>query len=385
MIAQTRKDIMTNINNYAGALDKGLEGIQVCSTALSTINNSQLYFRGYLLEDLIENSCFSETSYLLLKAQLPSSQELKDWNQKIALQMNLDEEPALSHFPTQNIHPMAWLRTALSLLGLKKEQNLSSANLESASLSLIAQTPLLISFFHRKRNNLKIINPQNDKSISWNFLYCLRGAEPTEEEAEILDKCLILHADHGLNCSTFSARVTSSSLSDLYSAIVSAVGTLKGMLHGGANEKVMQMLNKISSQEEAVQFVDKALERKEKIMGFGHRVYKEQDPRAKILKAMSKKITKKKGKENLFLISEAMEQRVKNKKGLCANVDFYSASVYHCLDIPTDLFTPVFAMSRMPGWLAHIQEQYSKNRIYRPASLWKGENNKRWKPMESRT
>ena len=253
------------------------------------------------------------------------------------------------------------------------------------SLNLIAKTPLLISFLHRKRQALEPLTPKKDKSLAWNFLYTLHGEVPSKSDAQILDLCLLLHADHELNCSTFSARVTSSSLSDIYSAIVSAIGTLKGPLHGGANEKVMEMLNQFSSVKQAEKFIDNQLAKKEKIMGFGHRVYKKEDPRAVILKSTCKKITQDKNKTDLFAISQAMEQKVKHKKGLPANVDFYSASVYHCLGIPTDLFTPVFVMSRMPGWLAHVGEQYSKNRIYRPSSLWEGEINKPWKPIETRS
>ena len=374
---------------YEGALDKGLEGVKVCSTALSTIYKSHLYFKGYRLEDLVEHSSFSELSYLLLKGNLPSVAELAGWEQDIGQRVFLEKTLPFADLPTENVHPMAWLRTAVSLLALKEEKDIvfhqDSQALEEASLNLMAKTPVLLSFFYRKRQNLKPVTPEKDKSLAWNFLYTLTGEEPSPSSVNTLDKCLILHADHGLNCSTFSARVTSSSLSDLYSAVVSAIGTLKGPLHGGANEKVMQMLNRISCTEDAETFVDRALARKEKIMGFGHRVYKSQDPRAVILKSMSREITKAKGKEKLFLISSAMEQKVKEKKGLCANVDFYSASVYHCLGIPTDLFTPVFAMSRMPGWLAHIKEQYSKNRIYRPASQWVGEKDKKWKFIEDRS
>ncbi len=374
---------------YDKAVDKGLEGVKVCSTSLSVIEESCLYFRGYKLEDLAEHSRFSEVMYLLLKGKLPTARELSSWEDNISRRLVLDPEIPLASLPTKNAHPMAWLRTAVSLVGLKEEQGRAffqdSQALENAGLSLIAQTPLLISFFHRQRQNLQPLEPERDKSLAWNFLYALHGEEPSEEEAGILDKCLILHADHGLNCSTFSARVASSALSDLYSAIVSAIGALKGILHGGANEKVMRMLSQLSSKKEAENFVDTALAKKEKIMGFGHRVYKARDPRAVILKSMSQKLTQSKGKKALFLISEAIERKVKEVKGLCANVDFYSASVYHCLGIPADLFTAVFAMSRMAGWLAHIKEQYLNNRIYRPASLWKGDKNKKWKPIGQRS
>lgn len=286
----------------------------------------------------------------------------------------MEEELLFEKLPTENVHPMAWLRTAISLIGLKEEQGCSffqnNKALEEASLNLIAKTPLLISFLHRKRQSLKPVISKKGKSLSWNFLYTLTGEEPSENQVKILDICLILHADHGLNCSTFSARVTSSSLSDVYSAIVSAIDTLKDPLHERANEKVMQMLSRFSSVSSAEEFVDAALAKKEKIMGFGHRVYKKQCPRAVLLKSMSEEITKDKGKENLFLISEVIEKRVKEKKGLCANVDFYSASVYHCLRIPTDLFTPVFAMSRMPGcpagWLMFLNSIQKTGFIVQP-------------------
>ena len=370
-------------------MDKGLEAVQVCSTNLSTIQESALYYRGYKLEDLAESSSFSEIAYLLLKGELPNLFQLKSWEKKIMKHLVLDDQLPLAEIPTENVHPMAWLRTAISLLGLKEEKSIQfyedSLSLEEASLNLIAKCPLLISFFHRKRQALDPITPDKSQGLAWNFLYTLKGEEPLKEKARILDTCLLLHADHELNCSTFSARVTSSSLSDLYSGVVSAIGALKGPLHGGANERVMKMLNQLSSKKEAEQFVDRCLDRKEKIMGFGHRVYKAQDPRAVLLKGISRQITKSEDKTDVFEISQAIERRVKFKKGLCANVDFYSASVYHCLGIPTDLFTPVFAMSRMPGWLAHISEQYSKNRIYRPSSLWRGKNNREFQPIDKRS
>ena len=373
---------------YKEAVDKGLESVQVCSTNLSTIDRSVLYYRGYNLEDLVKYSNFSEITHLLLKGELPNFSQLKEWEEKIKDHLFLDDQLPFSEIPTENVHPMSWLRTAVSLLGLKEEKNVlfheDFSALEKASLSLIAKCPLLISFFHRKRQALDPIAPDKDQSLAWNFLYTLKGEPPEKEKVRILDTCLLLHADHELNCSTFSARVTSSSLSDLYSGVVSAIGALKGPLHGGANERVMKMLNQLSSKKEAERFVDHCLEKKEKIMGFGHRVYKTQDPRAVLLKEISAGITKSEDKSDIFEISEAIERRVKAKKGLCANVDFYSASVYHCLGIPTDLFTPVFAMSRMPGWLAHISEQYSKNRIYRPSSLWQGENNKHFQPIDKR-
>ena len=374
---------------YDGARDRGLEGVEVCSTDLSRIHESQLYFRGWRFEDLAENSSFPETAYLLLKGRLPNATELRQWESALAEQLFLDKSLPLDSLPTDSVHPMAWLRTAVSLIGQKEERGIgfhqNASATETAGLCLIAKMPLLISFLHRKRQGLDPIEPVTSQSPAWNFLYTLKGQAPSPFEEKALSACLILHADHGLNCSTFTARVTASSLSDVYSAVVSAIGSLKGPLHGGANEKVMAMLNKLSSVKEAESFVDKALQNKEKIMGFGHRVYKTQDPRAVFLKSLSEKITKERGRAKLFEISRAMEQRVKEKKGLCANVDFYSASVYHCLGIPDDLFTPVFVMSRTPGWLAHINEQYAGNRIYRPASRWTGpKETKKWIPLQDR-
>ena len=228
-------------------VDKGLEGVKVCSTKLSTIQNSRLYYRGYSLEDLAKNSSFLETTFLLLKGHLPTSKEFKNWEEQIQRKMTLPADLPFESLPTENVHPMAWLRTAVSLLGLKEEQNIdfsqTSEALEKASLNLIAKTPLLITLLHRKRQSLKRLAPKPNQGLVWNFLYTLKGEEPSENQLKILDTCLLLHADHDLNCSTFSARVTSSSLSDLYSALVSAIGTLKGPLHGGANERVMQMLS----------------------------------------------------------------------------------------------------------------------------------------------
>ena len=378
-----------NSSAYEGSRDKGLEGVEVCSTGLSYIHESQLYFKGWRFEDLAQNASFAETAYLLLKGALPHSTELDRWKKALDERLFLDKSLPLDKLPTDKAHPMAWLRTAVSLIGQSEERGIdfhqNPAEGETAGLNLIAKTPLLISFLHRKRQGKPLIEPVKGKSLAWNFLYTLRGAAPSPFEEKTLDSCLILHADHGLNCSTFTARVTASSLSDIYSAIVSAIGSLKGPLHGGANERVMKMLGQFSSKAEAEDFVDKALQNKEKIMGFGHRVYKAQDPRAVFLKSVSEKITKDHGKTKLFEISQAIEQRVRDKKGLCANVDFYSASVYHCLGIPDDLFTPVFVMSRMPGWLAHINEQYAKNRIYRPASHWIGPREpKKWIPIKDR-
>ena len=400
---------------FAGALDRGLEGVIVSSTELSTIENSRLFVRGFSLEDLAQNSSYEEIAFLLLQGGLPHQKEWGAWRQALQKEFYLtaEEISALSRLPYQNVHPMAWLRTALSTiaLALPEPDFQDPKALCQAGRKLLAKTPLIIALLEnlrQKRNfppgaegkedasrqsaSQKTSAPNGaaafllrpDQSLAFNFLYLLQGKPPSLEEAKAMDVCLILHAEHDFNCSSFSARVTASSLSDVFSAIVSAVGTLKGPLHGGANEKAFDMLHRLSSEEEARMFVRRALAKKEKIMGFGHRIYREKDPRAQILKSFAKNLTREMGKEQLYKISVAMENEVREAKGLPANVDFYSASVYHCLKIPTDLFTPIFAMSRMAGWLAHIFEQYKNNRIYRPQGQWKGQMGRKWRPLHER-
>lgn len=374
--------------DFLQAVDKGLEGVAVCSTALSTIKDSQLFLRGYSLEDLAKHSCFEEVCFLLLNGNLPSQNKWQNWQNKLRSHIHLTEEEktALKNLPFKKASPMAWLRTALSVLSLMEEEIhwQDEERLRKTALKLLAKAPLLVTYFHSLRTGKTLVEARQDKSPAWNFLYTLQGKEPEAQAVKVFDLCLLLHTEHDLNCSVFSARVTASSLSDVFSALVSAVGTLKGPLHGGANEQVMRMLEKIKTKKEAEEFVDQALLKREKIMGFGHRVYKTRDPRAEILKTFAKELTTQAGKESLYDISVTMEQRVRAKKNLCPNVDFYSASVYHCLNIPTDLFTPVFAVARMVGWLAHIFEQYKKNRIYRPKGKWIGEKTRKWQPLPER-
>jgi citrate synthase len=223
------------------------------------------------------------------------------------------------------------------------------------------------------------------QSIAWNFMYMLTGKDPEADIVKIFDTCLILHADHELNCSAFATRVTASSLSDIYSAITSAIGALKGPLHGGANEQVILMLNKIGTIEKAQQFVKDALEAKEKVMGIGHRVYKNGDPRAAILKKISQKLTAQIGAAHMYEISTLIDDTMFNQKGLMPNVDFYSATVYYSMGITTDIFTPIFAVSRISGWMAHAFEQYANNRIYRPRGKWTGKTGLKWVPTSQRS
>lgn len=375
------------VNIYEGALDKGLEGVVACTTAVSFIVGNTLNFRGYTIEDLAANSTFEEVIYLLWNNRLPKKSELESFSTELNKNMTLDPEyvKALKAIPT-DVHPMAWLRTAVSLMAHwdKDANDMSVEANQRKAIRLTAKMGTLVTAFEAIRNKREILTPKAGKSMAWNFMYMLKGSEPDAELVKIFDTCLILHADHELNCSAFATRVTASSLSDLHSAVVSAIGALKGPLHGGANEQVMVMLAKIGTIEKAKQFVQDALNAKEKVMGIGHRVYKDGDPRAAILRKFSESLTKKIGKPELYQMSVMIDETMNKEKGLMPNVDFYSATVYHSMGIPTDIFTPIFAASRVAGWIAHANEQYEKNRIYRPRGKWAGQEGLNWKPAEQR-
>tara|TARA_B100000749_G_scaffold280223_1_gene275293 strand:- start:1463 stop:2593 length:1131 start_codon:yes stop_codon:yes gene_type:complete len=372
---------------YDGAVDKGLEGVIACTTGVSSIVDATLCYRGYLIEDLAKNSSFEEVVYLLWNDRMPSATELKTFSDTLRSGMKLD--PAfvqqLKGLPTEGVHPMAWLRTAVSAAALwdSDSQSMEQADLEQVALRLTAKVGPMVALFERFRQGKDYVEGNPEKSFAWNFLYMLKGEEPDAEMVDVFDTCLILHADHELNCSAFSARVTASSLSDVYSAVTSAIGALKGPLHGGANEQVMRMLIDIGTVEKAQEWIKNALANKEKVMGFGHRVYKNGDPRAKILRSMSESLCKKAGTA-YYDMSKVIDDTVQSEKGLLPNVDFYSASVYYSMGIPLDLYTPIFATSRVSGWLAHIFEQYSKNRIYRPRGEWVGKEGLKYTPIAER-
>jgi citrate synthase len=378
---------MAEVNIYEGALDKGLEGVVACTTAISFIVGNTLIYRGYTIEDLSANSTFEEVTFLLWNNRLPNKSELESFKADLNKNMTLDAGfiSVLKTLPT-NVHPMAWLRTAVSLLShwdSDSNDNSPEANQRKA-VRLTAKMGSLVTAFEAIRNKREILNPKAGQSIAWNFMYMLKGSEPDAETVKLFDTCLILHADHELNCSAFATRVTTSSLSDMHSAMVSAIGALKGPLHGGANEQVMVMLAKIGTMEKAQQFVKDALAAKEKVMGIGHRVYKDGDPRAAILRKFSQQLTQKIGKPELYEMSALIDDTMQKEKGLMPNVDFYSATVYHAMGIPTDIFTPIFAVSRISGWIAHCMEQYEKNRIYRPRGKWQGKEGLTWKPADAR-
>jgi citrate synthase len=373
---------MATVEVYAGAVDKGLEGVVACTTGISSIVDATLMYRGYTIEDLAAHSTFEETVFLLWEDRLPKAAELEKFRHELSDNMGLtpDQVKQLKALPTKGVHPMAWLRTAVSMLALwdPDSQSTDPAVQRRVAMRLTAKMGPLVALFDRNRNGKEFVAPKPGKSLAWNFLYMLKGEEPQEDVAKDFDTCLILHADHELNCSAFASRVTASSLSDIYSAVVSAVSALKGPLHGGANEQVMLMLKDIGNMDAAREWIKEALADKKKVMGFGHRVYKNGDPRAKVLSQLSQKLTAKAGQPQWYQMSKEIDDVMQKEKGLLPNVDFYSATVYYSMGIPIDIFTPIFAVSRVTGWLAHIFEQYSKNRIYRPRGQWIGKEGLKW-------
>lgn len=369
-------------------LIKGLEGIVAAETKISSIVNSQLCYAGYEIDDLTENASFEEVIYLLWHNKLPNKEELQDLKDQLFENMTLNPR-MYKHFEdyaTDKIHPMTGLRTSLSYLAHfdpRADEFNAEANMNKA-IRIQAKIASLVAAFARVRQGKEPMKPKKDLSYAANFLYMLFGEEQSDVQVEGFNKALILHADHELNASTFTARVAVSSLSDVYSGITAAAGSLKGPLHGGANEQVMKMLTEIGSIDNVEEYVQNKIDNKEKIMGFGHRVYKNGDPRAKYLKDMSCKITDETGQKELFEISVKIADILKEKKGLLPNVDFYSATVYHSMGIEHDLFTPIFAVSRTAGWLAHILEQYEDNRIMRPRAEYIGELDLKYVPIEER-
>ena len=370
----------------------GLEDVVVAESSICYIDGKrgQLVYRGYDIDDLVENASFEEVAWLLWNGKLPSQTELSGLRAQLADAMVLPPQlVALLRDLPHNAAPMRVLSIATAALGTldtQADEMTPAANLAKA-IRLTAQLPLVTTTWHRLRHGLEPIEPQRDQSLAWNFLYGMNGQTPDDYAVETFDAALILHADHELNASTFSARVTAATLSDLHSAVTSAIGTLKGPLHGGANEAVMKMLEEIGTLENVEPYIEKMLANKGKVMGFGHRVYKAKDPRAKILERMSQELGQRAGDTKWFEMTRAVEARfqpVVEAKGIFPNVDFYSASAYQVMGIPRDLFTPIFACSRVVGWCAHLMEQYANNRIFRPSSEYTGEMGLKYTPIESR-
>ncbi|MBA4040054.1 MAG: citrate synthase [Planctomyces sp.] len=371
---------------------KGLEGIVAAQTRLSFIDGEKgvLEYVGIDIDALARLSTFEETTYLLWNGRLPTRDELgvftADLRSRYALPAGVHQR--IASLP-RGAQPMHALRTLVSSLALDDPSPNSNdaASARQKSMDVLARMPALIAAFDRSRRGLAAVAPRADLSFAANFLTMLNGAEPTPTMARAFDACMILHADHGLNNSTFAARVVISTLSDVYSALTAALGSLRGPLHGGANEDVMRMLGEIPSVEAAEGYVRQKLEGKAKIAGFGHRVYKAYDPRATYLKTLAKQLATDTGNMGLYEKSQAIEGvmlREKAAKGIYPNVDFYSATTYHCIGLALDLFTPMFAMSRIAGWAGHVIEQLADNRLYRPDAEYTGPHAVAYRPIAER-
>ena len=358
---------------------KGLEGIIANTTALSDVigDKGQLVYRGYDINELVGKVDYKEVVFLLWKGHLPNRTELDDFMRKLRAERQLPG-PVIDFIKTapKDANPMDVMRTAISMLGLYDpdiDKEATREINERRARSITAKIGVIAAYFHRARQGKSLPPVRDDLTEAEHFLYLISGEPQPKEASDTLDVAFVLHADHGMNASTFSARVTISTLSDFYSAITSAIGTLKGPLHGGANEGVIHMLEKIGSEDKVDAYVDRMLAEKKKIMGIGHRVYKTLDPRAPHLKRMAVMLSEKLGDPKWIRMSERIAQLMKEKKNLNANVDFYSATVYYSLGIPTDLFTPIFAIARCSGWCAQVLEQLEDNRLYRPLSEYVGE------------
>ncbi|WP_310549790.1 citrate/2-methylcitrate synthase [Paenibacillus glufosinatiresistens] len=366
---------------------KGLEGIVATTSSISSIVDGVLTYRGYDIDDLARNAGFEETAYLLWFGKLPSTAELEKLNRDLGRFAPLPAEllEQMKLYP-KNANTMAALRSAVSALALydSAADDMSREANEIKAVKLQAQLPTIVAALARIRQGLEPVAPKSEASIAENFLYMLWGREPDAVSVKALDAALVLHADHELNASTFAGRVTVATLSDIYSGVTSAIGALKGPLHGGANEAVMRMLEEIGSPDNVDSYISGKLERREKIMGFGHRVYKNGDPRAKHLMKMSHELGVMKNDTSLYDMSVRIEELITSRKGLKPNVDFYSASVYTQLGIERELFTPIFAISRVSGWTAHILEQYEDNRIIRPRAEYTGLIEQKYVPVDER-
>ena len=371
---------------------EGLEGVVAALSMISSIDgeNGILLYRGIPIEQLAEHSTFEETSYFLLYGRLPKRQELAEFENQLKSRRQL--QPALLDlirtFPPA-ANAMDLLRTSVSALGLYDSDpanNTAEKNLDRA-IDLIAAFPTIVAAIQRRQSGKDFVAPRPDLNHAANFLYMVNGEAPTEYAARVLDVALILHADHGFNASTFTSRVVISSLSDMYAAITAAVGSLKGPLHGGANSEVMTTLLKIGSIEKVEAYVLERLKNKQKVMGFGHRVYHTYDPRARLLSQYSQKLAQLTGNAKWFDMSKKVEEimvREVGEKGIYPNFDFYSATVYYYMGLDQDLFTPIFAVSRIAGWTAHVLEQLQNNRLFRPRAIYPGEKNVPYVSIEQR-
>ena len=375
----------------ADALKRGLEGVVAAETRLSRVEGEigRLSYCGYDIMDLVDHCSFEEVIYLLWHLELPTKAQFHEFNAALAVERTL---PAGLIYTMRTLPhttpPMDALRSCVSLLSVYDPDDpadISPAVNWRRAYRIMSRLPCIVATFERLRSGHEPVDPDPKVSIAGNFLYLMTGQMPDPEAERAIDVGLILHADHGLNASTFAARVAVGTLSDMYSAITSAVGTLKGPLHGGANQEVIKMLHEIGFLERVEPYIKERLDNKQKVMGFGHRIYKGNgDPRANILREWSKRLGERAGDTLWYRMSRAIEDYVMQEKGLMPNVDFYSASVYHTLALPHDQYTPIFACSRVAGWIAHIMEQYADNRLIRPLDAWVGAEARQVVPIDQR-
>lgn len=370
----------------------GLEGIPAAQSSISHVDGQKgiLEYRGIRIEELAQKSTFLETAYLLIWGELPNKEELKAFEEEVLTHRRIKYRirDMMKSFPESG-HPMDALQASAAALGLfySRRDLHNPVYIRNAAVRLIATIPTMVAAFQLMRQGNDPVKPRDDLGYAANFLYMLNEKEPDPLAAKIFDVCLILHVEHTMNASTFSARITASTLTDPYAVVASAVGTLGGPLHGGANEEVIQMLEQIGSVDNVRPYVEDLLQRKAKIMGFGHRVYKVKDPRATILQNLVEQLFEKFGYDEYYEIAQEMERVVSEKlgnKGIYPNVDFYSGLVYRKMGIPTDLFTPVFAIARVAGWLAHWKEQLVENRIFRPTQIYNGRHEVSYTPIDER-
>jgi citrate synthase len=369
---------------------KGLEGIVANSTALSDVRGTEgvLIYAGYNIDELAGKVSYEEVVYLLWHGGLPNKAQLQALKEELASLRELPQG-VIDYIKSapKDSNPMDVIRTGVSMLGLYDKVpvgEIDPAKNRKRAASITAKIGVIAAYYHRARQGKDLPPVRKDLGEAAHFLYLLNGEVPTEEAAKTLDVGYVLHADHGMNASTFAARVTIATLSDIYSAVTSAIGTLKGPLHGGANEGVIHMLQEIGDESKVDAWIEQALATKKKVMGIGHRVYKTLDPRAPHLRAMAVKLCEQLGEGKWIRMSERIAELMKEKKGLNANVDFYSATVYYSLGLPTDMFTPIFAIARTSGWTAHILEQLVDNRLYRPLSEYVGPTGREVIPLDER-
>jgi citrate synthase len=369
--------------------EKGLREIVAADTKISDIDGDagRLWYVGYEIADLASHATFAETIYLLHNLDLPTRPQLTRLNTFLVAEREL--HPFLARMmPTlaQNASPMSMLRTSISASSAFDPDGWDDSPEAEyrKAMRLIAETPTMIAVFDRLRTGQDVVPPNPALSHAGNFLWMLHGEEPDPEDAKVLDTTFVLYADHTMNASTFTARVIASTLSDMFSAMTGAIGALKGPLHGGANEEAQKMAEEVDKPENAEAYVRERLANHQKVMGFGHAVYRTMDPRATVLKELCRQLGERRGQPKWYEIFAALEATTLEQKGLYPNVDLYAAGVYHMLGIPTDLMTPIFALARMAGWTAHVREQYADNRIIRPGSTYVGPRDRVYVPIDER-